>query len=82
MLRIRPTSIGLSERDIEVHFHQINLYRTLRRQGYSKTQIQHVYDTQQQIKQNQENDQEIVQLSPQDSSDAAKAPDAGLSPRL
>ena len=82
MLRIRPTSIGLSERDIEVHFHQINLYRTLRRQGYSKTQIQHLYDTQQQIKRNQENDQEIEQLSSQGSSDAAKAPDAGLSPRL
>jgi hypothetical protein len=55
MLRIRPTSIGLSERDIDVHFHQINLYRTLRREGYSKEQIQHFYETQQQIKRGQEN---------------------------
>ena len=77
MLRMRPTSIGLSEMDVEVHFHQINLYRTLRRQGYSKTQIQHLYDTQQ-----QENDPEVEQLSSQSSSDAAKAPDAGQFRRL
>ena len=82
MLRIRPTSVGLSERDIEVHFHQINWYQTLYRQGYSKTQIQHWYDTQQQIKRNQENDLEVEQLSSQGSSDAAKAPDAGQFQRL
>jgi len=82
MLRIRPTSIGLSERDVEVHFHQINLYRTLRRQGYSKTEIQHLYDTQQQIKRNQENGLGVERLGSQSSSDAAKAPDAGQFPRL
>jgi hypothetical protein len=82
MLRIRPTSVSLSERDIEVHFHQINWYQTLHRQGYSKTQIQHWYDTQQQIKRNQENDLEVEQLSSQGSSDAAKAPDAGQFQRL
>ena len=82
MLRIRPTSIGLSERDVEVHFHQINWYRTLHRQGYSKTQIQHMYNTQQQIKQNQENDLEVEQFSSQSSSDAAKAPDTGQFPHL
>lgn len=55
MLRIRPTGIGLCERDIDVHFDQINLYRTLLCEGYSKRQIQHFYDTQQLIKRNQEN---------------------------
>jgi hypothetical protein len=59
MLRIRPTSIGLSERDIDIHLHQINLYRTLRREGYSKMQIQHFYETQQQIKRDQENELEF-----------------------
>ena len=82
MLRIRPTSIGLSERDIEVHFHQTNLYRTLRRQGYSKTQIQHLYDTQQQIKRDQENDLKVEQLRSQGSPDVVKAPNAGQFPRL
>ena len=82
MLRIRPTSIGLCERDIEAHFHQVNWYRTLRRQGYSETQIQHWYDAQQQMKRNQENDLEVGQLSSQGSSDAAKAPDAGQFQRL
>jgi hypothetical protein len=82
MLRIRPTSIGLCERDIEVHFHQINWHRTLRRQGYSETQIQDWYDTQQQMKRNQESDLEVGQLSSQGSSDTAKAPHAGQFQRL
>ena len=72
MLRIRPTSIGLSERDIDVHFHQINLYRTLRREGYSKKQIQHFYETQQQIKRDQENDLEAEGSASQSTPELAK----------
>jgi hypothetical protein len=79
MLRIRPTSIGLSERDIDLHFHQINLYRTLRRNGYSKQQIQHFYDTQQQIKRDEENEAEVQDSSAQSSSNAIKADNASES---
>lgn len=63
MLRIRPTSIGLSERDIDTHFHQINIYRNLRGEGYSKFQIQQFYDTQQKIKREQENIPEFEESS-------------------
>ena len=63
MLRIRTTSIGLSERDIDFHFHQINLYRTLRREGYTKKEIQNFYDKRQQIQRRQENDLEAEDSS-------------------
>jgi len=79
MLRIPPSSIGLSERDIDLHFHQINLYRTLRRKGYSNKQIQHLYDTQQQIKRDQENEVEAEDSSSQSASDASKADNASES---
>jgi hypothetical protein len=75
MLRIRPTSIGLSERDIDVHFYQINLYRTLRREGYSKRQIQHFYEAQQQIKRDQENELEAEDASSLSTPEATKTDD-------
>lgn len=81
MLRIRPTSIGLSERDIDLHFHQINLYLTLRRNGYSKKQIQYFYDTQQQIKRDEENEVEAQDSSSQSTSNEIKADNASESSR-
>lgn len=81
MLRIRPTSIGLSERDIDLHFHQINLYLALRRNGYSKKQIQHFHDTQQQIKRDEENEVEAQDSSSQSTSNEIKADNASESSR-
>ena len=72
MLRIRPTSIGLSERDVDLHFHQINLYRSLRREGYSKGQVRHFYEIQQRIKQEQENDPDLENSSPQSTPEPLK----------
>jgi hypothetical protein len=82
MIRICPTSIGLSERDIDLHFHQINIYRSLRQGGYSKRQIQHFYEAQQQIKRDQENELEIPDSSSQSTPEALKTGDASESSDL
>ncbi len=56
MLRIPPTSIALSERDLDEHFYYIGRLQNLRREGFRKEQIQQLYEQQQKSLRNREND--------------------------
>ena len=56
MLRIPPTSITLSDRDLDEHFHYIDRLQNLRAKGFHKNQILQLYEQQQESLRNQEND--------------------------
>ena len=43
MLRLNPTSISLSDKDIQDHLQQIDLYHELLKQGFKKKQIMQYY---------------------------------------
>lgn len=60
MIRLRPTSIALSERDLQSHLRQIDLYQHLLAEGFKKEQIRKYYDEQQTLRRGQENLQDEV----------------------
>lgn len=43
MIRLPPTSISLSESDIQFHLREINIYQTLLQQGFKQQDIQRYY---------------------------------------
>lgn len=43
MIRLPPTSISLSESDVQLHFREINIYQSLLQQGFTRDAIQQYY---------------------------------------
>jgi hypothetical protein len=43
MIRLPPTSISLSESDIQLHFREISIYQSLLQQGFTRDAIQQYY---------------------------------------
>ena len=56
MIRLPPTSIGLSESDIHFHLRQVSVYQSLRAQGFNKEDIQRYYAEHQALKKACENE--------------------------
>jgi len=44
MIRLRPTSLGISDSDIQFHLRQADLCKSLLQEGFKKGQIKHFYD--------------------------------------